>query len=461
MRYYLYRPKCTGLLLACLLAAVLLYDAPVGAQSCGVASLFDFCVLIGQELPKEQQEAILEAYPAEGASMLDIKQAAESLRIALVGAKATIEELGKVAGPKILHLRDPAHFVVMPRASPEWVQLLDSGRVVVASRGEIERRYTGHALILEQEPNPGGARLQLAEFHYSFGIAGIGQEVEHVFTVTNVGNEDLTIGLQAKGCGAPSASIGKETLAPGESTDVTIKFTVAYSGNVTKSAKLLTNDLTQPVAFVTVHGKVPHDLRVWPDRLYFSGGKAQPLSRTITVSGPAEMDLKEISCEKGLFDIEVGEPKISEDEKKTWQLTLAFKPEVFVGEFEDQLSIRTTHPERPLITIPIKGRIRGDLEVRPPFAFFGFVEPGEKAEQAITIRSRSGADFAVKSAVADKDVVKLGTPQQRDGTWVIPVSVDTSQPGAIEATVTVTTDIPGEETLKIPVYAHVVAKEGQ
>lgn len=280
--------------------------------------------------------------------------------------------------------------------------------------------------------------------------------MEHAFTVTNAGDEELAITLQARGCGAPSAAIGKETLAPGESTDVTIKFKVTYSGNVMKSAKLLTNDLTQPVAFVTVHGKVPHDLRVWPDRLYVSGDKGQPLSRTVRVSGPADMELKEVSCDKGLFDIQVGEPEVSEDEKKTWQLELTFKPEAFVGEIEDQLSIHTTHAERPLITIPITGTIRGDLEVRPPTIFFGFLKQGEHAEQTVTIQSRSGADFMIQGATADKEEIKVGTPEKDNGKWLIPISVDTSELGAIDGTVTLTTSVPGEETLLIPVYAHVV-----
>ncbi len=130
---------------------------------------------------------------------------------------------------------------------------------------------------------------------------------------------------------------------------------------------------------------------------------------------------------------ELGGQLLSGDEKKTWQLMLAFKSEVFVGEFEDQLSIHTTHPERPLITIPIKGRIRGDLEARPVTVFFGFVKPGQTADEDMVIRSRTGTGFTVKSVVADKDVVNLGTPQQRDGTWVVPISLDTSKLGAIQA----------------------------
>ncbi len=454
--WYYRKCRLAVLLVICFVPITVVSAAEAQCENCGIVSLFRLCELTGQELSQEQQEQITAAYPAEEASMLEMKQAAESVGITLLGVKATLEELDEVRGPKILHLQDPEHFLVIALFSPEWVQLVDRGGVAVLTREEVEKRYTGQALVLEQEESPGGPRLQLDSFHYSFGIAGVGQEVEHVFTVTNAGDEDLAITLQAKGCGAPVASIGKEALAPGESTDVTVKFTVTYSGNVMKSAKLLTNDLTQPVAFVTVHGKVPHDLRVYPDRLHVGGDKGQPLSRAVKVSGPAEMDLTEVSCDNDLFGIQVGEAEVGEDEKKTWQLELTFKPASFVGEIVDQLSIHTTHAERPLITIPITGEIRGDLDIRPATVFFGFIKPGQKAQQQVTIQSGSGAGFTVKSVQADRSEIQVEVAEQSAGQWVVSVSMNTAQAGTLDGTVTVNTDVPGEETLLIPVYAHVV-----
>ena len=237
--------------------------------------------------------------------MLDIKQAAEGLELSLVGVAATLDELaGDVPGPKIIHLSDPAHFLVMARGSSDWVQLLDGGRVMVVPREEIEKRYSGHALILDQSQFPDdGPRLEVPEFHFTFGIAvppfatappcrrhfvppapgglavrsanrHIGQEVEHSFTIRNTGNDDLVVvPQQGTCCGAPKVTIPTDTLKPGAATQVTVSFTISYSGSVMKSAKLLTTDPTQPVLFLTVHGKVPHDLQVYPDRIYLASEK--------------------------------------------------------------------------------------------------------------------------------------------------------------------------------------------
>lgn len=432
------------------------------SQPCGVWSLRGVCELSGRILSNEEQQKLIEGFPADESSMLDIRRAAEELGLALVGVGATFEELtDDVRGPKIIHLSDPAHFLVVARASDEWVQLLDGGRVVVVPRAEIEKRYSGHALILDQAQFPeGGPRLELPEFHYTFGIAGVGQEVEHAFTVRNVGDQELVVRPQEKGCcGAPQVTISRQSLPPGATAEVTVAFTISYSGSVMKSAELLTTDPTQPVVFLTVHGHVPHDLRAYPDRIYLSGDKGAVEARTVTISGPAEMDLTEVKTERGLFDLDLSEPSVSEDGKKTWTLDLTFRPESFVGEIADQLSIATTYPERPLITIPITGRIRGDLSVSPPGVFFGFVQRGAPAQQTVTITSRSLARFAVRSAGSADAKITLGEPSQENGIWSLPVSVDTSQIGVIDGKITVTTDVPGEEKLEIPVYAHVIAQE--
>ena len=67
------------------------------AETCGVASLFDVCQLAGRDLSKEQRQEMVEAYPAEESSMLDIKQAAEKLEDRVYAGEAE-QVAGEVAG---------------------------------------------------------------------------------------------------------------------------------------------------------------------------------------------------------------------------------------------------------------------------------------------------------------------------------------------------------------------------
>jgi hypothetical protein len=437
------------------LAPSLLFAA--GVPDCGTSSLAALAELLGAPIPAPKLSALARAMPTAGPSMFDIRQAAQEQGISLTGVGGTLEEVAGFGGPGIIHLSEPDHFVVLARLAPEWAQVIDSGIVLGVPRADLEKRYRGHALVLADEPPRDCGRAQVPEFHYPFGISGVGQTIEHTFTVANVGNRPLMVEADdCKSCGAPEVTIAEEILAPGQSTAVAVKFTITAAGNVLRAAKLRTDDPRAALVYLTLQGSVPHDVQVQPARLSVARDKNAVPPLRVTISGPVGMDVTGATCERGLFDAQIGAPEVDANEKKTWQLELAFKPQNFVGPVEDQLTIHTTHAERPLITVPITGHVRGDLEVRPSQVFFGFVAPGKPAEQKIVIASRSGAPFTGKSATLGGAGLRVSEPTRaEDGTWTLTVSLAADKPGVIDTHLVLTTDVPGEETLEVPVYAHV------
>jgi hypothetical protein len=64
------------------------------AQSCGVASLFDLSELAGRELNNGQRRELVQSYPADESSMLDIKRAAEKLELPLVDVDVERRQTG-------------------------------------------------------------------------------------------------------------------------------------------------------------------------------------------------------------------------------------------------------------------------------------------------------------------------------------------------------------------------------
>jgi len=198
-----------ALLLGASTLAVVL-PAPASTQSCGVASLLDLCLLVGQDLDDEVRRLIVERYPGDESSMLEIIEAAEQIGLSLVGVRASLDELAsEVRGPKIAHLRDPDHFVVIERISAEWVQVISGGTAGVMPREDVERRYTEHAAILRHELEEGGPRVAAEEFHYDFGIVGVGQPVEHAFRLANTGDRDLIVRPAASSCGTAPGCLDK------------------------------------------------------------------------------------------------------------------------------------------------------------------------------------------------------------------------------------------------------------
>ena len=166
------------------------------AESCGILSVLDLASALGRDVPPSAAKEIRAAYPQAAVSMLDVRQAAAMIGLPLEGVACSFQELmTQVPGPKIAHLRDPDHFLVVVQASDEWVQTVDRGVVVIVPRSELEARYSGRALTVVT-PTAGeaaGPKLELPEFHYTFGMAGLGQHVSHAFGVRNLGDHDLVL----------------------------------------------------------------------------------------------------------------------------------------------------------------------------------------------------------------------------------------------------------------------------
>jgi len=424
-------------------------------ENCGIQSLFDLSALGVGELTPEQKSDLMEAYGAGEISMLDIKTAAQRIDISLRGVAATLTELSRLPGPKILHLRNPDHFTVLAAYRPGLAQLMAAGAVAVVSEEELGSRYTGHALVLQREGEAHGPRLELSNFAFGFGVATPEDAVKFPFTVTNTGDEELRVELKAGCCGAADVLFTKERLAPGESAEGLVVAEIARRGRIMASRGILTNDPDRPMAYLTVYGYVPPDVTVYPVALFVSGEKEDALSAAVVVRGPADMDSPEVSCEKGSFEVALAAGAVDGHGVKTWRIQLSRKPSVQVEEIRDQLRI-LPGPDRPVLVVPIRAVVWPDLEVRPSRLFLGLVGPYQCLERALVISSRHSRDFAIVDARSDAAGVSLGTLRNRDGKWVVPFWVELGDPGVLRTMITLSTDVPGEETLTVPVYAHVV-----
>jgi ABC-type bacteriocin/lantibiotic exporter with double-glycine peptidase domain len=173
--------------------------APV-RRNCGVASLEAMARLLGRPISDEQGLELAEALPDESVSMLQMRGAAGIVGLNLAGVQASLDALCRdVPGPKIIHLDNPSHFLVLVRADAAWAQVVDGARLGLVPRPEVEKRYAGQALIAQLPDLDEAAKAQPDAFCYAFGIAGVGQKVEHAFRISNTGKAPLSLRTQDGG----------------------------------------------------------------------------------------------------------------------------------------------------------------------------------------------------------------------------------------------------------------------
>lgn len=95
---------------------------------------------------------------------------------------------------------------------------------------------------------------------YDFGVAVDGEVVEFFVTITNAGDQRLTISRVSYNCSCTSYELPKRDLNPGESVKMKIRFNTRgyshYVQPVSQTVTLFTNDPTRPQLTITVRGTV-------------------------------------------------------------------------------------------------------------------------------------------------------------------------------------------------------------
>jgi Protein of unknown function (DUF1573) len=100
-------------------------------------------------------------------------------------------------------------------------------------------------------------KLVIQQNSFDFGAIKQGETVSHTFVLTNSGGDLLKINNVQASCGCTAASPEKSELAPGESTNLTVKFnSTGRMGNQVKTVKVFTNDPQSPEMTITISGNV-------------------------------------------------------------------------------------------------------------------------------------------------------------------------------------------------------------
>ncbi|MFV8224742.1 DUF1573 domain-containing protein [Christiangramia aquimixticola] len=87
--------------------------------------------------------------------------------------------------------------------------------------------------------------ITFEESEFDFGNIAKGTNVEHVFKFTNTGDAPLVITNASSSCGCTVPTYPKnETIAPGESGEMLVKFNGSGNGQVTKTVTVSANTET-------------------------------------------------------------------------------------------------------------------------------------------------------------------------------------------------------------------------
>jgi hypothetical protein len=153
-----------------------------------------------------------------------------------------------------------------------------------------------------------------------------------------------------------------KTILPGGEGKISVKIdTSSYGqGDLKKTVKVYTNDTKNSLVTLTVKASIKVYINISPKSVILSGLEGNVISKSVTITGNGD---KPLSLEPEIFSLEqkVTYQIETVEEGKIYKIHFKNAPEA-TGSINGVLILKTSYPEKPEISIPIRARFRKSVE---------------------------------------------------------------------------------------------------
>jgi hypothetical protein len=317
-------------------------------------------------------------------------------------------------------------------------------------------------------PHP---RLIFSKSDHDFGRITDEGMTETQFRFKNEGTLPLkfTIPFRAScGCTAgnprsdKNPDVDQVEFAPGESGFIKVSFNAhGKHGDVNQTVYVTSNDPVLPEQQVKIHAFVRQTIAFDPPLISFGEVMAgQPATQIVKVRGPApDFKVTYATATRPRYlrakVVETKEVDIAGEKMNESTIQLTFTGTAPRGALAATCTARTTSEKHPLADIQISAEVVGDVQVLPPRLNVGILEPGQPFSKVFRVSSRTGRTFKVvnveQSTTMEALEVKVTAPEPgNESAYQIEVKGKSpAQASAIMATLTVVTDVPGDERIQV------------
>jgi hypothetical protein len=190
---------------------------------------------------------------------------------------------------------------------------------------------------------------------FNFGTIAQGKKIDHIFALKNSGDATLTIGQVSTSCGCTVANVSSRSIVPGQSGEIKATFNSAnFTGSISKSIYVHTNDPGRPVYTLTIKGTVFERIEVTPKQLNLGEIKAGTRKETvIRIENKGAQPLTVLSARTAMSQVVAKIRTKTVKPGGTGTISVAVTPrngDHFLGGY---LTITTNSPEKPEIIVPI------------------------------------------------------------------------------------------------------------
>ena len=278
-----------------------------------------------------------------------------------------------------------------------------------------------------------------ATFH--FGTVAQGTKVKHEFKIRNEGSGPFHIQRVVPSCGCTASAADQATVFPGGESTVRVEFdTTGFSGDQTKTVRVLTSDSERPSIDLAVKGTILADVVAEPAYVSFGdlfvGPQGSP-AKTVTVSvrEGASVRLGEV---KGWSKLLAVTETVKESTRRV--LSIQLRDGVKPGELRDRIVVTLVTPQgEGTLNIPVVASVKSEVFVRPMSLSFGVIGGSEPIVRKATLSNLGARPLQIRSITSSHPgVVARFSPVDAAGNFILEVALDPTQ---------ITSDFKGELTI--------------
>jgi len=316
-----------------------------------------------------------------------------------------------------------------------------------------------------QEAEGGGPKMVIAEKTLDFATVAQGEVIEANFKLVNQGSQPLQLKAVRPTCGCTVANFDEE-IAPGSEGYVKAKLnTSAFSGPITKSILVVTNDPETPTVSLVIKAVIQPYLEIKPRPLVrFSTVQKAAVTEKLRVTTAMEQAFHVTEVSSSVPYVTTAVRKLGPDEltpdrqPDQYEITVTMTGDAPVGPVNAELTIRTDHPKAKEISVKVFGVVRALIHVTPSQIQFGSIEAEVKpGRNVVVVNNQEGKEVKVTGAeindpafVAEVFTIEEGQRYQ----VTITVKPD-AEPGTRDAVLTIATTDAQFPQLTVPVRAHI------
>jgi hypothetical protein len=308
-----------------------------------------------------------------------------------------------------------------------------------------------------------GPKMSVPEKIKDMGKVAQGEVLDVDFAIVNEGDETLEIKAVRPTCGCTVADFDREIPA-GKTGYIKSKLdTRDFSGPISKSILVMTNDPQDPTTTLVIKTDVHPYVQVLPRALVrFNAVRHERMEQKITVVADAEeKDFKVTGVKSSAPFLLASVHSVPADQllagksAQQYEVVLTMKEDPPVGPVNAVLEIETNHPKAKMVPVKVFGVVRALLHVTPSQIQFGSVEAKKQpGRNVIVVNNRTGdtpvdiTHAKVNDAAFNAEVVTI----ERGRRYQITVTVKPdAETGPRDAMLTLKTSDPEFPTLEVPV----------